>query len=768
MGKKSTTLKKRRSTGAKRATVGGDDFTDPPPASPVWSDKDDEVSDPSEVADDDEEEEDEEDLEDNDGDGSPPQPKPKRHKKQPTTDRAAATAIVKELGQFKSYEAPADRNSLLTTSTRNIAGIVMDKKFVVPVHSATYHVADPGEEEDDDHHNETVGHFGGSGVAVHIPQAAFGKKATLTGVDRDIIVKFYEDPMNHKKFFVMTDATDEQKLAYKDVVLFPFVPSIFLDWLLEKQRTPFEFYSYVLLFIRNIDDKTLKVACTEACNPLLQWCLCSCIKASANAAGPLTKLPTPITAIMSPTIGCSNSLAARLNATRGAAPHRQQQNNGGDNSATEAFKMAAAAAASSAATSAQMLALLQQQQQQPGKKSAADKDDSGWSDHLWEQVCGYCGVSDRSEAPPLLEDIIDAKDAKEAALMITKAMHEEADAMGVNMTPFHISESRVKDIRKGTFATGARATLADLKSGIVILDLVERTSSEIAALQSHEGEERQSERNRSLEESRAIALRQKQNVGAVPDNVPDAKTTLTNYVVFIRVLFGTKCSHYQSVYQAKQMVDAWSKESVTTEMIKNLFWAIIVDARQFFSSWVTPPTSKLGFIINAYEVGQYTPLITLPHAWRDGADGADGSRGGTSGVNRSEEETTRDRGRSTRRQGDLTASTKASVNDNVHPLIAELMKPYWDTFERCTLNKICSEAGIGVRELPKFQVKSKGESCVNFNLGFCSQAGRCTRYHHLKNEVKTEDAKKLCTLLKPGIEKMIANKEKFKSLGLRN
>ena len=34
---------------------------------------------------------------------------------------------------------------------------------------------------------------------------------------------------------------------------------------------------------------------------------------------------------------------------------------------------------------------------------------------------------------------------------------------------------------------------------------------------SHEGEERQSERNRSLEESRAIALRQKQNVGAVPD-----------------------------------------------------------------------------------------------------------------------------------------------------------------------------------------------------------------------------------------------------------
>lgn len=252
------------------------------------------------------------------------------------------------------------------------------------------------------------------------------------------------------------------------------------------------------------------------------------------------------------------------------------------------------------------------------------KDDSGWSDHLWEQACGFCGVTSRQDVPEALEQVLEAKEVTEATGMIVKAMHEEAATMGVHLTPFHISSSRVKEFRKGIFATGQRATLADLKSGIVILDLVERTGAEIASLQTQEREERQSERNRSLDESKSIAQRQKQNIGAVPDNVPDAKQTLTNYVVFIRVLFGKRCPHYLSVFRAKEMVDGWNKESATAEMIKNLFWAIIVDARQFFKAWHTTPSSKLDYTIESYEAGHYNRIVTFPLAWREGEEGTGG------------------------------------------------------------------------------------------------------------------------------------------------
>ena len=684
---------------------------------------------------------------------------PHKRRKNAKTDSREATAVLKELRQLGKYANEADRTTILTNTTRNIAGIVMDKKFVVPVHSATRHMAEPGEESDDEHHNETVGHSGVSGVAVHIPQGALGKKATLKGVDRLTIEQFYGDPNNHKKLYAVEEASTNEKQTYNDVLLFPFIPTIFLDWLVATKRTPYQLYSHILLFIRNIEDTDLREKCHDICKPLLSWCLCSCQKEKKSSAGPLTQLKTPIMAILSPTRSCSTSLATRLTSTMGSAPHSQKVDKDGGKGDPDMMAMAATAAASAAASTAQMLSFLKQQQQQ-GNTAAAAKDDSGWSDHLWEQACGFCGVTSRRDVPAALEQVLEAKEVTEATGMIVKAMHEEAATMGVHLTPFHISSSRVKEFRKGIFATGQRATLADLKSGIVILDLVERTGDEIASLQTQEREERQSERNRSLDESKSIAQRQKQNIGAVPDNVPDAKQTLTNYVVFIRVLFGKRCPHYLSVFRAKEMVDGWNKESATAEMIKNLFWAIIVDARQFFKAWHTTPSSKLDYTIESYEAGHYNRIVTLPLTWREGEEGTGG--GSRPAVERGSE---KDGG--ARRQA---GASNTALNRDMHPLAANLMKPYNAVFSRHTLGVLCKEAGCTRNELPTLRVESDDrEGCMNYFLGYCKTAetGTCTRRHLLKRETKTDDATKVCTLIRPGIKRMIENKHKYKHLGIK-
>lgn len=759
------------------------DFNDDPPTSPTpskTSDRDNEedtknmdgVGDTnSENEAGDSEQEEENSSEEEDFAQDKPPTKRRKMLKTATTDAKVASILYKELNQLMRYKNDADRITRFTNIRSNVGAITMEGKFVVVIHSATHHMADLGEESDDEHHNQTVGHSGATGVAVHIPHNALGKKEKLKGVDANTVVQFYEDLDNYKKFLVVDDATDGQKHTYSDVPLFPFIPSTFLEWLLEKNRTPFEFYTHILMFIRNIEDASLAAKCEGVCEHLLQWCLCSCQKAKKNSAAPLTKLSQPIRAIMSPTSSCANSLAARWNSTRGNKSHSQQGVTGGTKT-SEAMEMAATAAASAADTSAKMLTILQQQQQY-GQKSAAAKEDSGWSDYRWQQMCGYCGVKNRNEVPEFIDQFLEEKEVTDATGLLVSEMHAIAALMGEKLTPFHISASRVKEFRKGIFATGQAATLTDLKSGIVILDLVERTRAEIASIQSQETQERSSERNRSMDESQAIAYRQKQNVGAVPDNVPEAKQTLTHYVVFIRALFGERCPHYLAVFRAKELVDGWGKESATPEMIKNLFWAIIVDARQFFKVWHTEPTSKLDFILSTYEAEQYTPLVSLPAAWRSAAGGSSGELPGTrSGGISGGSDTDREETQNPRRR---EAAAKLAKNEDVHPLIADMMKPYHAVFKRHTMTALCKAAGRNVQELPKLRAKSgpaaDKDGCVNFALGYCRMAegGKtCRHRHNAKREIPIADVKQLCAMLKPGIDVMVKEKEKYaKFLGLQ-
>ncbi|KAL7458903.1 hypothetical protein ACHAWC_011010 [Mediolabrus comicus] len=619
-------------------------------------------------------------------------------------------------------------------------------------------MADPGEESDDDHHNETVGHHGNANSHVVIPYNALIKKATLQGVTEDTLKTFYGNPTNRKKFYVVTDATTTEQQEYPDVLLFPFIPEAFMDWLLEKQRTPFEFYSYVLNFISNIDDPTLKAKCQTVCQPMLNWCLCSCVKEKETSKAPITQLTPQISAIF-PSKSCSRNLAARLAATTGSG---QPNNDGGGLKRGDDLTDILKACVENNSKVITMFGNQQKQAQPGGNKSTAEKDDSGWSDFQWEQAAGFCGVDDVNDIPVLLQKVVKAKKTELAGL-VQKAMVEEAADMGVTLAPFYLSSSRLEDIKKGLFSPGARATITDLKSGIVILDLVERSSAEVATFQSQEQAEFDSERNRSLDESREIARLHKQNVGAVPDNVPDAKQTITHYVVLLRVLFGKKCPHYQELFEIKQMVDAWNKESVTPEMIKNLFWAIIVDARQFFFAWAAvPPTSNLRFTIDTYKAGQYTRIVTLPLAWRDATPNERG--GGTGGGNPGGNGRGGDQGRKP-----TSPLQSQSVNTDMHPMIAELMKPYKKTFKRFALRVVCKEAKCTMAELPKFRTDGK-DGCVNFALGYCGRtaAGEgCDRRHLPKQKVSKSDAESLCSTLRPGIEAMIENKDKFKHMGLQ-
>jgi hypothetical protein len=98
------------------------------------------------------------------------------------------------------------------------------------------------------------------------------------------------------------------------------------------------------------------------------------------------------------------------------------------------------------------------------------------------------------------------------------------------------------------------------------------------------------------------------------------------------------------------------------------------------------------------------------------------------------------------------------------------MKQFNDTFERLNIKTIVEQAGREMKEVPKFLKDTSKDGCLSFTLKACPMApfGKCKRHHYEDvSEVSTEKAKELCKFIRPGLQRMIENKEKFKFLGLR-
>ena len=92
----------------------------------------------------------------------------------------------------------------------------------------------------------------------------------------------------------------------------------------------------------------------------------------------------------------------------------------------------------------------------------------------------------------------------------------------------------------------------------------------------------------------------------------------------------------------------------------------------------------------------------------------------------------------------------SSYDTNVHDKVNDLMKPYWAAFPILRVSQICTAAGIDFRQLPE---SFKG-ICYNKFLGRCTRSN-CSHSHDFSG-VPDEDVATFCTLLAPGVKKIVA------------
>ena len=215
------------------------------------------------------------------------------------------------------------------------------------------------------------------------------------------------------------------------------------------------------------------------------------------------------------------------------------------------------------------------------------------------------------------------------------------------------------------------------------------------------------------------------------------------------------------VRRAKNIVDEWEEEDVTAEMIKNLFWAIIVDARQFFAAWNDnpdgTPKSNLGLLLANYEASIYLPLTSLPMSWRTPPPSA--YAGGRTG--RGDDGGRKSPGGGGRLRDADAEGKKPWKNDDMHPLFAAEVAKLNETFKMITLHKFLKEGDREMNEVPPL---TDQQDCLGFVMGKCNVAkrsGKCSRHHPKRREISDKRAQAFCTFIRPCVSGMLEHKEEY-------
>ena len=99
--------------------------------------------------------------------------------------------------------------------------------------------------------------------------------------------------------------------------------------------------------------------------------------------------------------------------------------------------------------------------------------------------------------------------------------------------------------------------------------------------------------------------------------------------------------------------------------------------------------------------------------------------------------------------GDRERNYTSNYDTTVPSAVKVLMAPYWKKFPFIKFGQICSEAELRFADLP---TAFRGK-CFSKFLGLCTR--RDCRHNHDYNTITADDVTSLCTLLQPGIQKVV-------------
>ena len=592
-----------------------------------------------------------------------------------------------------------------------------------------------------------------------ITDTAFNKWHKVNLPDDDSIEQFYDNDGNSKKMYtppLLAPATTEHQ-----VPTFQILPGCLISIIAEGTCRPYALATAIKALVENCaDDDVEKVENKKKSEKIIQWCNAASIHkggtADANTCA-ITWNPTPLIP--------SNDhfimwLKKRLECTIGVIPKSPP-------SFLPPFNGLPFAPTGPATTTNANGGHTTPIVTTTGKTSV-------YSDSQAIFLAGFCGVKNTNDVPAVWDEIANTTSLDEVRVIIMDRMNNAKDELGVEISRIYLSSETLKDIKKLQFAPGDTAVWETLEKGISMLSFLPSTPESITELQREEQCAAETKGTRTLLESRKLS---KKDPRAPAGDYYTLMANLTTYAMFLRGMFGKDCNHYAAVWSLRRTIKGRENKQTrfTGQYVRNITWAVLDDARQFFATHLTKekflkgldkPLSGLPAIIGNVYLLMNIEGGDFPEKWKaltpssnldiNGHGGGGG--GGSSGDRYSRRERDRE---------NLATKFDQEIDwvpvHLMHPKIADMMGSYKHKFGQLHMNDICKANNTRMDKLPKLDKYTskdgKNTLCMHHILGRCTN--RLCQYTHL-DSIKLSDAfaGKLVSCLDTGIKSLTIKEEK--------
>jgi hypothetical protein len=239
-----------------------------------------------------------------------------------------------------------------------------------------------------------------------------------------------------------------------------------------------------------------------------------------------------------------------------------------------------------------------------------------------------------------------------------------------------------------------------------------------------------------------------------PKSLSTAIKHLNNYVVWLEVLVGDKCSHLLAVMRLRDCLDE-NKDRLepvlTDRLLLTILWKVHEDARQFFHHcelWnrgePLPKSNLRGMVRMLEEELTVIESITCPYDFFGKIDkGKEKGKG-------------KDRDKGKGGEDPKKREPQATVNPNIPSLCSATVKKILALHPTMTILQFVAETGIPLKDL---LIGSRG-SCTNFGLFGACRSG-CTFRHDVRT-IPEGKQKEVNTALQKGL-KILEDKKKAAS-----
>jgi hypothetical protein len=544
-----------------------------------------------------------------------------------------------------------------------------------------------------------------------------------------------------------------------------YLPATLAKYAVEKERTAFEMYQHLSSLVSRdesgIDEASAKM--------LLQWFMAAGQKEHGTTTQQKLSVKFDIVASVEPEF--VQWAHKQLCSYVGQGPVKLVQPQQTQPSHADAYLQSMTKVLTEFATS-HKTALSEQAKKSEEGKTLNDYDVAA--------LCGFCGVSDPGQCPAIYPMFKTSKNVEDARANIMKGMEMFSKEEGIEIDrSIFLSEEVIKDIMKvrpNPFGTVGTAETSD--RGVTNLVLLPRRNEEIDKMMLQEKAVEESKHTRTLRDAERLA---KNDTRAPPRNYYTLKLNVGSTVVFLGVVYGTKCSLYLKMklfYNILNSREVYGLRDAYSQLkCRQYVWAIYDDMRSFFSQRMQPsdfqkmsPTYPVSLLDSIFEQARFAlevNRVNFPVAWLEKTEPEVKYTGNYESEGRgpmsflSPYAAVNGDNNDTRRSQDLYCSSTGQTFEHMHPKLRAALKDFHKKFQgRTYLQEIMAQAGVSWSDMPKLRATTnretgKDELCWNWLLGTCRFGSKCNffRSHDNGKNLPDQFVEDVIRVLKPGIEK---------------